>query len=144
MEPFSAESGRTVARLARQVEVALVGVDITPAQYRILALLSEGSAAATALAGRLAVSRPAVTALVDGLVQRDLVVRGGDPEDRRRVTHGLTASGRRVLAKADAAVAARLGEIARHGTGDDAADAATGLEAWHRSLDAYRAAKVGG
>lgn len=142
MEPIAAAEARAVARLSRQLDIALAQVDLTPAQYRILALLSEGSAAATALARRLAVSRPSITALVDGLVARGLVERGADPDDRRRVTHVLTAQGRRELERADAAATARLGEIARHTTADDVAAARAGLQAWQRALDAYRETKV--
>ncbi len=83
--------------LARQVELALVEVDLSLPQYRILILLDEGKVAASALADRLAVSRPSVTAVVDGLVTRGLVERHHDPADRRRVGHDLTAEGRRLL-----------------------------------------------
>ena len=67
--------GRVVARLARQVELALATVDLTLPQYRVLILLGEGKEAASALADKLAVSRPSVTGVVDGLVARGLVQR---------------------------------------------------------------------
>ncbi len=144
VEPFAPHDARTVARLARQVEVALATVELTQPQYRILALLSEGSAAATALARRLAVSRPSVTALVDGLVARGYVARGSDPQDRRRVTHVLTPQGRRILARADDAATERLAEIARHVAPPQVAAARAGLAGWREALDAYRETKVAG
>lgn len=132
------------ARLARQVELALAGVELSLPQYRLLFLLAEGKIAASALADRLAVSRPSVTAVVDGLVTRGLVERHQDPDDRRRVGHDLTASGHRLLEAADRAVEQRLGEItARAGDGARLA-AFEELGAWRCALDAFRSARVAG
>jgi long-chain acyl-CoA synthetase len=131
------------ARLARQLEVGLSRVDLSLSQYRTLVFLEEGgSSAASALADSLAVSRPSVTAVVDGLVGRGLVERRHDDSDRRRVEHRLTERGREVLAEADAAVEARLREIVgclldEH----QAVDAFAGLDLWRRGLDADRAAR---
>ena len=50
-------------------------VDLTLPQFRVLGILAEGSSAASGLADRLAVRRPSITALIDGLVARDLVDR---------------------------------------------------------------------
>ena len=134
--------GRVAARLARQVDVGLAQVDLSLPQYRILMFLAEGAVAASALADNLAVSRPSVTAVVDGLVSRGLVERRHDEGDRRRVGHTLTAEGRRVLDQADAAVDARLAEIARFLTDEqDAATAFEGLARWRAALDAFRASR---
>ena len=134
------EAARAAARLAKQVEVALAGVELSLPQYRVLAFLAEGSAAASALAGKLAVSRPSVTAVVDGLVQRGLVERRADPSDRRRVDHLLTKDGGRTLAGADRAVAERLVAVAAH-LGDDDADAAVeSLARWNEALNRGREA----
>ncbi len=132
------------ARLARQVEVGLSQVDLTVSQYRTLMFLDEGWAAASVLADHLAVSRPSVTAVVDGLVARGLVERKHDDSDRRRIEHRLTDQGRQLLCQADAAVEARLREIAAHLADEEQAAAAfTGLDLWRAGLDAYRAAKKG-
>jgi long-chain acyl-CoA synthetase len=132
--------GRVVARLARQVELAVATVDLTLPQYRVLILLGEGKEAASALAEKLAVSRPSVTGVVDGLVARGLVQRDHDPDDRRRVGHALTQSGRRLLQSADAEVERRLSEIAAHRP-EGAAATFEGLGPWREALDAYRAAR---
>ena len=58
---------RAAVRLARQVAVALDEVGLSPAQYRVLAFLDEGQAAASAVAGRLSITRPSATTLIDGL-----------------------------------------------------------------------------
>ncbi|HUZ44982.1 MAG TPA: MarR family transcriptional regulator [Acidimicrobiales bacterium] len=134
--------GRVAARLARQVDVGLAQVDLSLPQYRILLFLAEGAVAASALADNLAVSRPSVTAVVDGLVSRGLVERRHDEGDRRRVGHTLTAEGRRILDQADAAVDARLAEIARFLTDEqEAATAFEGLARWRSALDAFRASR---
>ncbi len=129
---------RTVARLARFVEVALADCDLSLPQYRLLSLLSEGSVNASTLARRLVVSRPSVTALVDGLVTRGMVERGTDPADRRHVTHLVTERGQAVLEYADRTAAARLQDLSAHLAPDDVPAARAGLGAWGRALDSYR------
>ena len=111
-------------------------------QYRVLSLLGDGSAAATVLADHLAVSRPNVTAIVDGLVERDLVERLTDPLDRRRVRHSLTAAGHNALRAADEAVDARLRAIADRLPPARASRALAGLDLWGDALDAARQARV--
>jgi long-chain acyl-CoA synthetase len=133
---------RAAARLAKAVETALGGADLSLPQYRLLALLSDGSSAATALADRLAVSRPSITALVDGLVERGLVERQADAADRRRVAHALTSLGRATLARGDTAVAERLTWLTSHVDDERAATAMEGLAAWHDTLDAARQHKA--
>jgi long-chain acyl-CoA synthetase len=137
-------AGRVAARLSRVMEVCLASQDLSLSQYRTLLFLAEGSAAASALADRLAVTRPSVTAVVDGLVSRGLVERKPETADRRRVTHVLTAEGRRVLAAADAAAHARLSEVAGHLDAEGAGEAFRGLSRWCEALDAARAAKRSG
>ena len=134
--------GRVAARLARQVELALTTVDLTLSQYRLLILLGEGKEAASSLADKLAVSRPSITAVVDGLVARGLVERNADPVDRRRVAHDITLDGAQALAKADGAVDARLAMIAGAAGDDVAARALSDLESWRSALESYRACKA--
>lgn len=112
-------------------------------QYRVLSLLGGGSAAATALADHLAVSRPNVTAIVDGLVERGFVERLTDPADRRRVRHSLTEAGGAALGTADEALDERLLAVAGHLPASRARQATTGLALWGPALDAARAARVG-
>ncbi|WP_181783373.1 MarR family transcriptional regulator, partial [Pseudonocardia pini] len=106
----AAGAGRTAAHLARAIEVELASVKLSLPQYRLLSTLDELRAeqshesAASLLADRLAVSRPSVTALVDGLVGRGLVRREFRDEDRRRTWHVLTDEGRRALREADQAL----------------------------------------
>jgi DNA-binding MarR family transcriptional regulator len=134
-----ATPGRVVARLARQVELALITVDLTLPQYRVLGILDGGPEASSVLAEKLAVSRPSVTGVVDGLVARGLARRDPDTDDRRRIGIELTGDGRHLLASADTEVERRLHEIAARLDDDGAAFA--GLGAWLGALDAHRSAR---
>ena len=58
--------GRIAAWLSKVVELALAPVDLSMPQYRVLAILAGGSAAASGLAKSLDVRPPSVTALIDG------------------------------------------------------------------------------
>ena len=133
--------GRTVARLGRQVEIALATIDLTTAQYRTLTQLGDGAEASSSLAAKLAVSRPTVTAVVEGLAERGLVDRRHSDEDRRRVALNLTEAGRLMLAKADEVVAAKLAEVLAAVSPRQAAQAVNGIMQWGSALDAKKARK---
>ena len=133
-----------MARLARSMETALGEADLSPSQYRVLAFLSEdgANAAATALAGRMAVSKPSITALVDGLAQRGLVERRPNELDRRRVQHVLTPEGLAALDRADAAVNARLEQLVSLLEPAERDAAGAGLEQWGEALVRARVARL--
>ena len=140
----TAHPGRAAARLGRVVENALATVDLSLPQYRMLVFLAEGGpAAASALAGKLGVSRPSVTALVDGMVARGWVQRSADPVDRRRVAHGVTEAGLAALERADDVVEARMAELAGSIPDDESRAAAySGLSQWHAAMNTERDAKL--
>ena len=97
----------------------------------------------SSMADRLDVRRPSITAVVDVLVSKGLVVRSHGENDRRQVTHGITAEGRSVLAAADVAVETRLGKIAAClDTDAEATEAIRALSLWGRALVNWRRAKV--
>lgn len=127
---------RAAAWLGKQVELALAEVDLTPPQYRVLGVLGEGSSLPSALAERLAVRRPTITAVVEGLAARGLVERAPHEEDRRSVTHTLTDKGERILRDADRAVDARLRIIAGYAP-ERADDMLRSLERWNVAMRAY-------
>jgi len=132
--PVLGTYGRVAAWLSKRVEVALTTVDLTLPQYRVLGILAEGSAAASGLADRLAVRRPSITALIDGLVARGLVDRRQEDTDRRRVALRLTDEGVRTLAAADRAVDDYLIAIAGHLPDNEEAMALRSLELWARAM----------
>jgi long-chain acyl-CoA synthetase len=132
--PVLGTYGRVAAWLAKRVEVALAQVELTLPQYRVLGILAEGTAAASGLADRLAVRRPSITALIDGLVARGLVDRRQEDADRRRVELRLTPEGTSTLARADVAVDEYLVAIAGHLPDKDEAMALRSLELWARAM----------
>jgi long-chain acyl-CoA synthetase len=135
-------AGRTVAWLAKQAELGLATLDLSLAQYRVLGLLSEGSAVSSAVAEQLAVRPPSVTALIDGLVARGLVDRRTIEGDRRRVSLVVTNAGRRAIAAADAVVDARMAAIATMGGDDDEGEGAVAdLARWLPAMRAYHEAR---
>jgi DNA-binding MarR family transcriptional regulator len=105
-EAALAAYGRSIAQLARGVQSALG--DLTLSAYRILSLVAEGNERSSQIAGRLALARPTISNAVDQLVERGLVARGTNPEDRRAVVLTVTEAGRAVIAEADHAIAERL------------------------------------
>jgi long-chain acyl-CoA synthetase len=128
-----------VAWLAKSLERALADVNLSLPQYRLLIFLSQGSAAATALAGHLAVSPPSLTALADGLVARGLVERRTDASDRRRVAHVVTKKGLRALRDADRAVERSLTALGERLAPAKRRRAVDGLGLWAEALGAARA-----
>ncbi|MEM7285137.1 MAG: MarR family transcriptional regulator [Actinomycetota bacterium] len=132
-------AARTVVRLNRHLAHALAKVELTEAQYRVLAMLEEGDAVASGIAGQMALTKPSITALVDGLEDRGLVERLPHPSDRRRRTLSITPDGLAQLERADEATTACLRAIAEHT--DDAASPVAGLAAWDRAIRGYRRAK---
>lgn len=104
-------AGRAAARLAKVLEVSLSNIGASLPQYRLLAFLAGGPERASALARRLEVSPPSLTALVDTTVTKGLVERRTAEGDRRAVRHVLTPAGEDALAQADAAIAEHLSHL---------------------------------
>ena len=99
-------AARTIALLARALERA--AGDLTLAQYRVLALVSAGDERATLLAGRLAITKPSVSAVVDGLAERGYLDRKPVDGDRRAIRLCITREGVAALDAAETAMAERL------------------------------------
>jgi long-chain acyl-CoA synthetase len=135
--PATGTYGRVAAWLSKRVEVALGDLDLTLPQYRVLGILAEGSAAASGLADRLAVRRPSITAIIDGLVTRGFVERTHEDNDRRRIALTLTDDGARIIAEADRSVDAYLASIATCLPGKDEAMALRSLQLWGQALSMF-------
>src|SRR6478736_5907993 len=103
----------TIARLARVLENHATA-DLSLSQYRVLGLLSSGHERAGDLAARLAVTKPTLTALVDGLVEKGYVVRETPSGDRRAVRVSITAAGRAAAEHAGAGFRAVLDDGLGH------------------------------
>lgn len=69
--------------------------DITPTQWAVLSKLHEGGPLSQNLLGRMtAMDAATMQGVVRRLMERDLVTRSNDPNDRRRLTLCLTDAGR--------------------------------------------------
>jgi DNA-binding MarR family transcriptional regulator len=69
---------------------------LTYQQYNVMRIADiNGATAQAEIARRLLVSAPVVTRLASALVDAELLVRRGDPKDRRSVLLALTPKGRR-------------------------------------------------
>jgi DNA-binding MarR family transcriptional regulator len=119
-------AARALALTARSLERAAAESDLTLAQYRVLALVAAGDERSSLLAGRLAVAKPTITAVVDGLVDRGYVTRSAVEGDRRSLRLALTAAGTAALRKADKAMAEALTRLLGHARDGDALLAALG------------------
>jgi DNA-binding MarR family transcriptional regulator len=85
---------RIIAALARTLRDEALSI----AQVAALHLIDQaGALRVTVLADELTLSASATSRLVEGLVQRDLVARDEDPDDRRARILSLTPAGRRFI-----------------------------------------------
>lgn len=104
-----AAAARALVRATRHLERASHQLSLP--QYRLLVMVATGDQRATKLAGALALSKPTVTAVVEGLVERGFLARSVVTGDRRAVCLSLTAAGREVLAATDAVMEERLAGV---------------------------------
>lgn len=100
---------RTLLRAGRMLD--RVDTGLTPPQYRLLSLLADGTERSTALAQRLAVSKPAISAAVETLSVAGHVRRRSDESDRRITWLEITPVGTAALARAEDAMVARFDEV---------------------------------
>jgi DNA-binding MarR family transcriptional regulator len=113
-------AARALSLAARSLERAAAVRDLTLAQFRILALIAAGDERSTLLAERLAVAKPTITAVVDGLVERGFVAREAVVGDRRSIRVVLTPAGVAALRAAEEEMAETLGRIFEHARERDA------------------------
>ncbi|MBO0708614.1 MAG: MarR family transcriptional regulator [Candidatus Dormibacteraeota bacterium] len=85
-----------------------VPTPLTVPQYRILRMVEAGGERAARLADRLAVRKPTLTAVADGLVQAGFLVRETEVLDRRVVRLCLTGRGAEALQETERAYVERV------------------------------------
>jgi DNA-binding MarR family transcriptional regulator len=73
---------------------------LTAQQFRIMSLVADGGERSAKLAAKLAISKPTLTAVADGLVAAGYLSRQDEPGDRRVVRLALTDAGRDAYAHA--------------------------------------------
>src|SRR2546423_10892553 len=104
-------AARALALAARALERAAGECELTLAQYRVLALVAAGDERSSLLAERLAVARPTITAVVDGLVERGCIERATVQGDRRSIRLTLTKPGQQAFQVAERTQAEALDRI---------------------------------
>src|SRR5476649_821731 len=107
--PDLPRAARALALAARALERAAAVRDLTLAQFRVLALIAAGDERSSLLAERLAVAKPTITAVVDGLVERGFVGREAVIGDRRSIRVVLTPAGVAALRAAEEEMGETLG-----------------------------------
>ncbi len=73
------------------------GLELTFQQVRVLAYLFEGQQRMGNIANYMGCIMSSATSIIDRLVDKGLVLRSVDPDDRRAVVCGLTDSGRQTM-----------------------------------------------
>jgi DNA-binding MarR family transcriptional regulator len=109
-----AQAARAIALAARNLERAASARDLTLAQYRVLAQVAAGDERSSLLAERLAVAKPTITAVVDGLVERGYLERSSVDGDRRSIRIAVTKAGRHALRAAEVEMTESLDAILEH------------------------------
>ncbi len=79
--------------------VASEKFEITVEQFHILRQIRKGSSSVSDLAAKKGISRPAMSQAVDALVDKGLISRRQDADDRRFVNLELTPDGDALLSK---------------------------------------------
>ncbi len=103
------EAVRALARASRVLERA--SSELSLAHYRVLSAIDSGDERGSRIAARLAVGKPTVSAAVEALCQRGLLVRSGVEGDQRVAALGLTAEGRALLDRVEAEMVTRIDDL---------------------------------
>jgi len=78
-------------------EAAILEHGLTVEQFHILRHINHGQSTVKELAEAKGISRPAISQAVDSLVNKQLIQRQGNTDDRRYVTLNLTVNGKVLL-----------------------------------------------
>jgi DNA-binding MarR family transcriptional regulator len=106
-------------------------------QFRLLHMLhKDPERSLSDFADDLGISVPAASKMVDGLVERGLVQRGADADDRRRIALALTAEGSAVMKEAKKGLEARMATALTGLTASESNTLAKALDLLRSRLDA--------
>jgi len=124
--PLAVEAVQSLTRVSKVLERASGGLSL--AHYRVLAAVAAGDARASRVAARLALGKPTVSASVEALSARGLLVRSGVACDQRAIQLSLTAAGAEVLEGAQLSMTSALEDLAaRTGRRDEVISALVAL-----------------
>jgi DNA-binding MarR family transcriptional regulator len=100
---------RALARATRVLERA--SGELSLAHYRVLSAIAAGDERASRVANRLAIGKPTVSAAVEALVQRGLLIRSTVDGDQRVAVLHLTPDGEALLARVEAEMIRRIDDL---------------------------------
>ena len=104
-------------------------IEISIPQFRTLVFINRRSGASLSdAAEHMGLTLPSMSAMIDGLVSRNLVIRRTDSQDRRRMTLTLTERGRTTLQKAKESTLAYLSELLKSTPAADRAVLMKGMQ----------------
>jgi DNA-binding MarR family transcriptional regulator len=102
---------RSLARASRVIERA--SDDLSISDYRVLAQIASGEERASRLAARLAVGKPAISATVESLNRRGLIVRNSVEGDARATSLALTDEGQELFDRMEGRMTRQLELLAQ-------------------------------
>ncbi|HEX4444075.1 MAG TPA: MarR family transcriptional regulator [Galbitalea sp.] len=123
---------RGLARASRIVERA--SLDLSFADYRVMSSIEGGEGRASRLADRLALGKPTVSATVESLSKRGLIVRSKVDGDNRAVALTLSDEGRDLFERMQARMSRQLDLLAQRT--DDADRLIEALAMLDKAVDA--------
>ncbi|HEX4218378.1 MAG TPA: MarR family winged helix-turn-helix transcriptional regulator [Acidimicrobiales bacterium] len=110
-ESLAVDAVRALARASRLLERA--SGELNLAHYRVLSAIASGDQRASRIAARLAIGKPTVSATVEALCHRGLLVRSRGADDQRVDVLCLTPEGETVLQRVEAAMVERITDLGR-------------------------------
>ncbi len=118
---------RSIVCITREFERICRDVGVSLPQYRLLLFLRQGPERAGELASMVAIKRPTLTALVNGLEKDNRLRRVADREDGRGVRVELTAEGLKALHDVERKLGAMFDRLCASGDRDLVLSAMDGL-----------------
>jgi MarR family transcriptional regulator, organic hydroperoxide resistance regulator len=133
---------RVVPRIARLMERELVrsGSTLSVRQLRVLQRLHDGEQIAAEIARHSSVGPAAMQGVLDGLVDRGLVLRQRSSADRRKQLLQLTDDGESALTAGNEIIQQAVGGLVQNMKKSEQTQIAEGLERLNVAVDEYMAA----
>jgi DNA-binding MarR family transcriptional regulator len=107
--PQHIDAVRALARATRVLERA--SGELSLAHYRVLSAIASGEERASRVADRLAIGKPTVSAAVEALAQRGLLLRSAVDGDQRVAVLHLTPEGQALLARVETEMIRRIDDL---------------------------------
>jgi DNA-binding MarR family transcriptional regulator len=99
---------RSVAKIRKSVARVGGELGLTVTEIRVLRQVGRGITTATALANHHSISVPAMSRVIEGLLEKKLLLRRVEAKDRRKLQLTLSREGQRIDAKAVEAIQSKI------------------------------------